>query len=450
MNLLFRVFRAYKLALPLAVSNLIIFASGAIDYVFIGRLGERELAAASLAFNIYFFIKIVGDGIALAIITLLGRPIEEKNYETATTVVFNSVVALSIFSLLAAPVLIGGATLLDMFEQPHELSSLTPPLFISLAYSLLPSFIVTILITYLAVLHAPWEVFKLSILYLIAKWLAGYFLFSVLEHGLASAGWSTTLCSITAIGAAYLYFDRTKHIRFSRIHFQLNKSIIVKVLTIGTPIGLLELSTIASTMVAAFFMAPFGESAIAANALAVLSIEIVIVLMFGFSDVSAILVSQSASLKQARQNILAVLIAGLSFALLLLAFLLIFKKDIPLLFLSDHAGSDKTFEMVDAFIEVALFIFVFDSVAIIFRGVMQGYGETGKQLVISLIGNWPIGLGLGLLLAYVGGYGAEGIWYGMAIGHLFAFTGMTVMVFLRNRRKPPGPDDQSLAPSLSS
>jgi MATE family multidrug resistance protein len=449
MNLFSRVLLAYKLALPLAVSNLIIFASGAIDYVFIGRLGERELAAASLALNVYFFIKIIGDGIALAIITLLGRHIEKNNYQAATTVLFNSAVALSIVSLLATPLLIGGSTLLELFEQPRELTGLTSPLFISLACSLLPSFIFTILVTYLAVLHAPGEVFKLSILYLGAKWLAGYYLFSVLEHGLASAGWSTTFSSFAAIGAACLYFYRTKHIHLSLIDLKLDKSMVVKVLTIGTPIGLLELSTIASTMVAAFFMAPFGESAIAANALAVLSIEIVIVLMFGFSDASAILVSQSTSMKQVRRNILAVLIAGLGFSLLLLAFLLAFKKHIPLLFLGDHAGSEKTFEMVDTFIEVALFIFVFDAIAIIFRGVMQGYGETGKQLIISLIGNWPIGLGSGLLLAYMGGYGAEGIWYGMAVGHLFTFTGMTVLVLLRNRRKVQEPADLAPAPSIS-
>ena len=444
MSNFYNILGVYKLALPLAISNLIVFASGAIDYFFIGRLGERELAVASLVFNVYFFVKILGDGIVLAIIPLLGKIVKDKNYEESTKVVFNSMITMSIVSLLATPILITGESLLNLFEQPRELTSLTFSLFISLAYSLLPSFVFTILVTYLSVLHAPWEVFKQSFLFLVAKFLVGYYLFSVLELGLSSVGMSTLFCSMVSILMIFIYLYRTKQVSFARNSFKFNKGMILKVLSIGTPIGFLELSTIASTMVAAFFMSPFGESAIAANALAVLSIEIVIVLMFGFSDASAILISRCTSLKEARQNIIAVLIAGLCFSLALLIFMLIFKSKILVLFLPDSSGSTQTLKLAEDFIEVALFLFIFDSVAIIFRGVMQGYGETGKQLIISLIGNWPIGLGVGLVLAYTGGYGSKGIWYGMAIGHLCTFAGMIILVLLRNNEKKLDPREQPL------
>lgn len=427
------VLSVYRLALPLAVSNLIVFASGAIDYFFIGRLGEQELAAASLAFNLYFFIKILGDGIILAIIPMLGKLVEGADYKAATQVILNSVIALSVVSLLASPFLIGGEWLLNVFEQPPELTGLTFPLFLSLAVSLLPSFVFTILVTYLSVLHSPWEVFKQSLLYLFMKLVVGYCLFSMLELGLPSVGVSTLLCSMLAVLVACNYLYRKRRIVLSGNKFKLSKGLVVQVLSIGTPIGLLELSTIASTMVAAFFMSSFGESAIAANALAVLSIEIVIVLMFGFSDASAILVSKSISLAESRRNIVSVLLAGLFFSVVLLVVMLAFKTDIPVFFLPDSSESAHTLKLTEDFIEIALFLFIFDSVAIILRGVMQGYGETGKQLFISLMGNWPIGLGLGLALAYAGGYGAKGIWYGMAVGHLFTFVGMVWLVIFAKR-----------------
>lgn len=425
----------YRLALPLAVSNLIVFASGAIDYFFIGRLGEQELAAASLAFNLYFFIKILGDGIILAIIPMLGKLVEAGAYKEATQVVLNSVIALAVVSLLASTFLIGGEWLLNVLEQPRELTSLMFPLFLSLTISLLPSFVFTILVTYLSVLHAPWEVFKQSLLYLLAKLLVGYCLFTVFDVGLPSVGISTLLCSFMAILVAGDHLYRKRRIVFSANRFKFSRHLVSQVLAIGTPIGLLELSTIASTMVAAFFMSPFGESAIAANALAVLSIEIVIVLMFGFSDASAILVSKSISLSESRRNIISVLFAGLLFSIVLLLVMFAFKGDIPILFLPDSSGSADTLQLTEDFIEIALFLFVFDSVAIILRGVMQGYGETGKQLFISLLGNWPIGLGLGLALAYAGGFDAKGIWYGMAAGHLFTFAGMVLLVIFRDKEQ---------------
>ncbi|MDH1281555.1 MATE family efflux transporter [Ectopseudomonas chengduensis] len=429
------VLGVYRLALPLAVSNLIVFASGAIDYFFIGRLGEQELAAASLAFNLYFFIKILGDGIILAIIPMLGKVVDGKDYKAATQVVLNSIIALSLVSLLATPFLISGEWLLNILGQPLELTSLMFPLFLSLTISLLPSFVFVILVTYLSVLHEPWEVFKQSLLYLLAKLIVGYCLFSVLEFGLSSVGISTLLCSMFAIFVVGHHLYRKRQVVFFANKFKLSKHLVSQVLSIGTPIGLLELSTIASTMVAAFFMSPFGESAIAANALAVLSIEIVIVLMFGFSDASAILVSKSVSLSESRRNIISVLVAGLLFSIVLLLVMFIFKGDIPMLFLPDTSESAHTLQLSEDFIEIALFLFIFDSVAIILRGVMQGYGETGMQFFISLMGNWPIGLGLGLALAYAGGFGAKGIWYGMAAGHLFTFVGMVLLVIFREKEQ---------------
>lgn len=429
------VLGVYRLALPLAVSNLIVFSSGAIDYFFIGRLGEQELAAASLAFNLYFFIKIFGDGIILAIIPILGKMVDGGDYKSATQVVLNSVIALTVVSLAASPFLIGGEGLLNIFGQPRELTSMMFPLFLSLTISLLPSFIFTILVTYLSVLHEPWEVFKQSLLYLLAKLLVGYCLFSILEVGLPSVGISTLLCSALAILVVCNHLYRKRRIVLFANKFVLSWRLISQVLAIGTPIGLLELSTIASTMFAAFFMSPFGESAIAANALAVLSIEIVIVLMFGFSDASAILVSKSISLSESRSNIISVLVAGLLFSIVLLLVMFVFKGDIPVMFLPDASESVNTLQLTEDFIEIALFLFIFDSVAIILRGVMQGYGETGKQLFITIIGNWPIGLGLGLALAYAGGLGAKGIWYGMAAGHLFTFTGMVLLVIFRDKEQ---------------
>ncbi len=74
-------------------------------------------------------------------------------------------------------------------------------------------------------------------------------------------------------------------------------------------------------------------------------------------------------------------------------------------------------------VEIALRLFliaalfqVFDGVQVIAVGALRGYADTAVPMLIAAIGYWAIGFAGGCVLAFPLGYGAVGLWSGLALG----------------------------------
>lgn len=59
---------------------------------------------------------------------------------------------------------------------------------------------------------------------------------------------------------------------------------------------------------------------------------------------------------------------------------------------------------------------VADGIQVVSAAVLRGIGDTRMPMLINLLGFWVIGLPVGGLLAFPGGMGARGIWWGLAVG----------------------------------
>jgi len=57
-----------------------------------------------------------------------------------------------------------------------------------------------------------------------------------------------------------------------------------------------------------------------------------------------------------------------------------------------------------------------DGVQVAVTGALRGLGNTRVAMIANLIGHYPIGLALGLVLAFPLGMGAVGLWAGLAVG----------------------------------
>jgi MATE family multidrug resistance protein len=49
-------------------------------------------------------------------------------------------------------------------------------------------------------------------------------------------------------------------------------------------------------------------------------------------------------------------------------------------------------------------------------GALRGLGNTRSAMIANLIGHYPIGLALGLMLCFGFGFGVVGLWTGLAAG----------------------------------
>lgn len=83
---------------------------------------------------------------------------------------------------------------------------------------------------------------------------------------------------------------------------------------------------------------------------------------------------------------------------------------------------------------VALFQ-IADGIQVSTTGALRGLGDTRSAMVANLIGHYPIGLTLGLFLCFRAGYGAIGLWSGLAVG-LLSVAVMLLRAWFRRTADP--------------
>jgi MATE family multidrug resistance protein len=65
---------------------------------------------------------------------------------------------------------------------------------------------------------------------------------------------------------------------------------------------------------------------------------------------------------------------------------------------------------------IAAIFQVFDGMQVIAAGALRGYKDTLIPLLLATFGYWGIGFAGGWMLAFPLGYGAVGLWWGLALG----------------------------------
>ena len=83
--------------------------------------------------------------------------------------------------------------------------------------------------------------------------------------------------------------------------------------------------------------------------------------------------------------------------------------------ITDPANRDLV-AIAQRLIAIAAIFQVFDGIQVIAAGVLRGYRDTMMPMLLATFGYWGIGFGGAWLLAFPLGYGAVGLWWGLALG----------------------------------
>src|SRR5207244_9438273 len=114
--------------------------------------------------------------------------------------------------------------------------------------------------------------------------------------------------------------------------------------------------------------------------------------------------------------------------------------------LADPTNAGLVALAVQLFMIAALFQ-VFDGVQVIAVGALRGYADTAVPMLIAAIGYWAIGFAGGCVLAFPLGYGAVGLWSGLALGLAVVAILLTLRLPSRARAHMRPSPTISLAPS---
>lgn len=417
------------LAGPLVAANLLQMAIGAVDVIFVARLGTVDLAAATLgvfAFNLTMFALI---GLTSAAAPLIAAELGRRRH--AVREVRRSVrMALWVGATGCVPVILilaHGETLLLLARQEPEVARRAGVFMNLVLLAIVPGVAAGIMRTAAAALGRPGWTFVVTGLALgasiVANWALVFGNLGFPALGLAGSALATVVAT-TAMALAYaviLLTDRKlRRYRLFGRWWAAEWSRYREIVRLGTPIMLAWVFEGALFGGAAILMGLIGVTEVAAHAIALNIAAIAFQLPFGLAQAATIRVGIAFGARDHAWIALAgrvALTVGIGVMALTAGAIWAF----PRLFVSGYLdvadpANARVVGLALQFLVVAAAFQLADGAQAVAAGVLRGLQDTRVPMLIALFGYWVVGFGTAALLAFRLEWGGVGVWWGLCAG----------------------------------
>jgi len=419
----------FHLSLPLVLTNLAQMAMTTTDLIFIGRLGPQALAASTLGVNLYNAFALFALGLVTATAPMIARETGARPDalgEVRRTVHQGlwSAVAISIPACLA---LWQGERLLLALRQPPELAALAAPYLHALLWAM-PGFLgYLVLRSFVAALQRPRMALIAALASIafnaLANWILIFGKLGFPAMGLFGAGLASAIASLFLFLSMAVVVTVDRGFRRYRLFRQLWRpdwQRLRALWKLGVPIAIATAFEVTIFNAAAFLIGWMGAAELAAHAVALQLASISFMVPYGIAQAATVRVGHAygagklADIGRAGWTAFALGIAFM--AMSALGMILIPRVFIAaFLDLNDPANAQVISIAVSLLAVAALFQIV-DGGQVLGAGMLRGLHDTRIPMLFAGVGYWCIGLPSGAALAFWAGWGAVGVWSGLAIG----------------------------------
>jgi MATE family multidrug resistance protein len=415
------------IAAPLAAANLAQMAMGVTDMVMVGRLGALPLAAAGLGAMLYFTGGVVLQGILSAVAPLAAHALGAGDRAAAGRI---GGAGLALAVLLAVP-FVAALTSLDRLLQwlgynaalaveiGHFLRAITwgGPAFLGFA----------VLRCLLAALSHTRVVMVVLLLCVagnaVLNWVLIYGHLGAPALGVAGSGYASAtnqwlilaglaLCARIMPGLAGL--------RVLRDAFAPSWTPMASILRLGLPIGGIMGVEVGVFLAAGVLIGLLGTAALGAHQLVLNCAGVSFMVPLGLSQAATVRVAYELGggrVLAARRAGFVALALGIGFMSATAVVLWTVPDAIISVYIDVADPANRaTVEIARRLLVIAALFQVFDGMQVIAAGVLRGYKDTMVPMLLAGFGYWGAGFGGGWLLAFPLGYGAVGLWWGLALG----------------------------------
>ncbi len=407
-----------RLAWPLVLNQVGTMSMAMVDTLVAGHISTVALAGLGLAANFYWTLAGVCAGCLLAFDTYFSQAVGAKDEARLGQFLGQSIWACGLLSVLAAAAIFGGHLLYVSLAAASPAKTAFA-IYIHNIIWCLPA------VFFYFTLQRYWQA-RRHVLPFTVIILAGNILnlFGCLAFGLGKWGFprleikgiamSTLMSRYAMLAAAIAYTAwKLKLIRLNvpRLDWLLQRQIFKlgfpAAMHIGLEVGAFGLAT--------FIVAALGAASLAAHHVSLMLASFTFMFPLGFSSAAAVRVGTFVGAGQmVRARLAGWLCIGLSMTVMSFFALgcLVFRRPLLGLFTQDPAVIDVGARLL---ILVGLFQ-IADGTQVSATGALRGIGNTRAAMIANLIGHYPIGLTLGLILCFGFGFGAVGIWGGLSLG----------------------------------
>lgn len=405
-------------AVPIMIEQLSQILLGTADVFFAGRLGDNAIAAISLT-NMYMnlfatFFNAVALGTAILISNYLGA----KKTDEACLVMKQSVILGIILGIFVGIVNYFFAVPLMNLPRPDATIIETALPYFRIVGSTCIFMCITLVFSNGLrasgmARYAMMASLAANVLNIVIN-----IVFIKMQMGILGIGLATTISRFAnMIILLYAYINGKNILRIHISHWHIDKPMIRKLIQLGAPIGLTQLSARFAMLIHGGVILALGSGAYVANSITQTIDEYACIPSAGLEIATATLIGTlvGSKLLDKIKNT-AFLSFGLT-AVMMTAIggiLAIFAWQLSGLFTQTQSVQTQV-------VTVLRFMFFFQwtsAFSHIMTSAIQGTGDTKSPLYITLAGNIIMRIGAGYFLAVVCGMGLVGIWIGIVLDFL--------------------------------
>ncbi len=406
------------LAGPIVLNQVGHMSMGLVDTLVAGRISTTTLAGLGLAANFFWTFTSICVGCLLALDTYFSQAVGAGDSKSLSHYFRQSFWSCAFLTIISGICVVLGGVLYVHFAQPSAMRDAFATYMWNITWSVPGIFLYVVLLRYWQARHRVMP-FTIIILAANALNLLACFGFGLGKWGLPKLGiqgiaLSTVICRYAMVAAALLFTWsqlRPRSIKLAPVDWLVQRQYV----TLGLPAAGHTALEIGAFTIATFVAGALGAAPLAAHHVSLMMAAFTFMFPLGFSAAAAVRVGMFIGAREPerarRAGWLCIAISVSVMSCFALGYL-VFPRVLLRCFTQDSTVID-----IGAKILVLVAIFqIADGTQVSTTGALRGLGNTRAALIANLIGHYPIGLALGLVLCFGFHLGAVGLWTGLAAG----------------------------------
>lgn len=424
-----------KLAWPIVLSQVGNMSMGLVDTIVAGRIDTVTLGGLGLAANVFWTFASVCLGSLLALDTYFSQSVGAKDDAALGVYLKQSFWSCGFVTVLSGVMIIASYLVYLALTQPSPTRAAVAGYLEVIIWALPSIFVFFVLQRYW---QARGVVMPFTIIIIAANVLnlaacfalgLGHWGFPRMEvRGIALAT-AISRYAMVAAAVAYSWWRlRPKSLKPDRPDLDTQR----RFFTLGVPAAGHTALEVGAFAIATFLVGSLGAAPLAAHHVTLMMAAFTFMFPMGFSAAAAVRVGTfigSGEPERARlAGWLCIIISVSVMSCFALGYLLI-----PEVLLNWFTNDPEVIAIGKRILMLVALFQIADGIQVCTTGALRGLGNTKAAMIANLIGHYPVGLALGLILCFGLGKGVIGMWVGLAAG-LISVAGMLIIVWVRFTR----------------
>lgn len=414
-------------ALPMIVANIIMATTAFAVMWLLSLLGQGGVAAGALTYNTFSVMAALVFSFSVPISIFVARAYGAKKIKSIPAIVQGGALITIALGLVVAIGVSHMQAIYTFFHQPPQAAAISAAYFKGYAFCLIPFGLRYVLLQVMNGTSHPKMATFFSLVGLLCSLPFSYTLalgkFGMPHLGAYGVGLGQAVGNLISLAIVATYLNHSKHYRDLQLFSFKGRAALTwvrNIFSLGIPVSAQRVGEVSSLFAITVIIGHFGQMQLASYQVALQFSFLVIMIGFGFTQASGILVGQSlgagktlCATTQGNTSIWLAFLITLAFS----AIFVLFPHLLIHVFIHGHTVyAEKVSHLAVIMLAITAISQLFDTVRNVATGALRGYKDTRYPMYLGLLACWVIAVPVGYLLAEVFHLGAKGAVMGFALG----------------------------------